>query len=93
MRRGAGSRFDADRRGSCGRASGANADAASPSVTDARSQQYVVAYGNAAADSYSHIRADTIADGHARSDIYSDGASDRYTSADTYCDGASDSHA
>ena len=71
------------------RPSGANADAASPSVTDARSKQYVVAYGNAAADGYSHICADSISDGHARPDTYSDG----YTSADTYSDGASDRHA
>ena len=75
------------------RPSGANADAASASGTDSRSQQYVVSYGNAAADSYSYICADTNSDGHACSDIYSDGASDRYTGADTYSDGASDSQA
>ena len=79
--------------GSGRRPSGANADAASASATDARSEQYAVAYGNAASDSYSHICADSISDGHARPDIYSDGASNRYTSADAYTDGASDRYA
>ncbi len=89
MRWGAHSRSGTDCYASRGCPSGANADAASPSVAADRSYQYASVHRHAGADTYS----DGASDGHACSDTYSDGASDRYTSADTYSDGASDFHA
>ena len=86
MRRRAHSRSDTDCHASRRRTSGANADAASSSIADARPYQYVHTDGNVAADSYSDPDAyagadtyfDATPDGHSRADTDSDADSDRY---------------
>lgn len=86
MRQRTSARSDTDCHASRRRTDGANADAVSSSVADARPYQYVHAHGNAAADRYSDPGAgagpdaysDAAPDGHTRADIYADAASDGY---------------